>query len=72
MAHGGSDKAVMYGETVQNGLSQLVPGGEARTALASDYAQMIEDGLLLEDAESFEVLIERCADIADRVNRSVK
>lgn len=67
-----ADGASVDYEAAVNGLLQLVPGGEARTALASDYAQMIEDGLLLEDAESFEVLIERCADIADRVNRSVK
>jgi hypothetical protein len=59
-------------EAAVNGLLQLVPGGEARAALASDYAQMIDDGLLLEDAEPFEVLIERCADIADRVNCSAK
>lgn len=67
-----ADGASVDYEAAVNGLLQLVPGGEARTALASDYAQMIEDGLLLEDAEPFEVLIERCADIADRVNRSAK
>lgn len=67
-----ADGAFVDYEAAVNGLLQLVPGGEARTALASDYAQMIEDGLLLEDAEPFEVLIERCADIADRVNRSAK
>nr|HML44682.1 nucleotidyl transferase AbiEii/AbiGii toxin family protein [Hyphomicrobium zavarzinii] len=55
-----------------NGLLQLVPSGEARAALASDYGHMVEDGLLLEDAEPFEVLIERCADIAGRTNRAAK
>lgn len=34
-----------------NGFLQIVPGGEARAALASDYGHMVEDGLLLEDAE---------------------
>lgn len=67
-----ADGAPVDYEAAVNGLLELVPGGEARTALASDYAQMIEDGLLLEDAEPFEVLIERCVDIADRVNRSAK
>jgi hypothetical protein len=33
---------------------------------------MVEDGLLLEDAELFEALIERCADIAERANRAAK
>ncbi|NEW86870.1 nucleotidyl transferase AbiEii/AbiGii toxin family protein [Rhodopseudomonas sp. WA056] len=51
---------------------QLAPSGEARAALATDYARMVEDGLLLEDAEPFEALIERCADIAKRVNRAAK
>ena len=30
---------------------------------------MVEDGLLLEDAEPFEALMVRCADIAARANR---
>ena len=67
-----ADGATVDYEAAVNGLLQLAPGGEARTALASDYAHMVEDGLLLEDAEPFEVLIERCADIADRVNRAAK
>ena len=46
--------------------------GEARAALAMDYARMVEDGLLFEDVESFEVLIERCADIAERANRAAE
>ena len=56
-------------EAAVTGQLLLVPGGEARAALASDYEHMVEDGLLLEDAESFEVLIERCKDIAERANR---
>jgi hypothetical protein len=55
-----------------NGLLQLVPSGEARAALAADYGHMVEDGLLLEDAEPFEALIERCTDIAGRTNRAAK
>lgn len=52
-----------------NGSLELVPTGEALAALAEDYNQMIDDGLLLEEAEPFDVLIERCARIAERVNR---
>lgn len=57
-----------YAAAVNGGL-QLVPSGAARTALADDYARMTADGLLLDDAEPFETLMERCAEIADRANR---
>ncbi|MFN8680280.1 nucleotidyl transferase AbiEii/AbiGii toxin family protein [Paracoccus sp. P2] len=63
--------AVDYGLAVAGKL-QLVPRGEARAALASDYERMVEDGLLLESAEPFEALIERCAGIAEQVNRATK
>lgn len=59
-------------EAAVNGMLQLVPGGEARAVLALDYDQMVEDGLLLQDAEPFEQLIERCADIARRTNRAAR
>lgn len=64
-------EAIDY-EVAVSGKLQLAPAGEARAALATDYARMVEDGLLLEDAEPFEVLIERCADIAERANRAAK
>ncbi len=48
---------------------RLVPAGEALGALSKDYGQIVDDGLLLEDAEPFEALIERCADIEARANR---
>lgn len=52
-----------------NGNLQLVPGGDASNALRKDYRRMVDDGLLLEDAEPFDVLMARCADIAARANR---
>ncbi|WP_334147158.1 nucleotidyl transferase AbiEii/AbiGii toxin family protein [Hyphomicrobium sp.] len=64
-AHGA---AIDYDAAVNGGV-QLVPTGEALAALAKDYNQMIDDGLLLEEAEPFDALIERCAHIAERVNR---
>ncbi|GGD35799.1 nucleotidyl transferase AbiEii/AbiGii toxin family protein [Aureimonas glaciei] len=51
-----------------NGDLQLVPAGDGAKALEEDYAHMVEDGLLLEDAEPFEALMERCAEIAARAN----
>ena len=47
-----------------------MPAGEALAALSKDYGQMVDDGLLLEDAEPFEALINRCADIEARANRA--
>ena len=57
-----------YAAAVGGGL-RLVPAGDALKALEEDYARMVEDGLLLEDAEPFEALMVRCADIAARANR---
>lgn len=56
-----------YAAAVDGGL-QLVPAGDGAKALEEDYARMVEDGLLLEDAEPFAALMERCADIAARAN----
>ncbi|MBB4096727.1 nucleotidyl transferase AbiEii/AbiGii toxin family protein [Sphingomonas kyeonggiensis] len=56
-----------YAAAVNGGL-QLVPAGDGAKALEEDYARMVEDGLLLEDAEPFETLMERCAEIAARAN----
>lgn len=56
-----------YAVAVNGGL-QLVPAGDVAKALEEDYARMVEDGLLLEDAEPFETLMERCAEIAARAN----
>jgi len=58
-----------YLAAVSGGL-RLVPAGDALKALEEDYARMVEDGLLLEDAEPFEALMARCADIAARANRA--
>ncbi|WP_026615969.1 nucleotidyl transferase AbiEii/AbiGii toxin family protein [Ensifer aridi] len=64
-------EAIDY-EAAVGGKLQLAPTGEARVALAADYARMVEDGLLLEDAEPFEALVERCADIAKRANDAAR
>ena len=46
----------------------LAPGGDARKTLAEDYQRMVEDGLLLDDAEPFDVLMQRCQALALKVN----
>jgi len=58
-----------YAAAVNGGL-QLVPAGDGLKALEEDYARMVDDGLLLEDAESFDTLMAQCADIATRANNA--
>ena len=65
---GAGREPIDYIAAVNGGL-RLVPAGEALKALGHDYAHMVDDGLLLDDAESFEALMARCADIAERANR---
>jgi hypothetical protein len=60
---------VDYMAAVSGGL-RLVPVGDGLKALEDDYARMVDDGLLLGDAESFELLMARCADISMRANRA--
>jgi hypothetical protein len=49
-----------------------VPVGDGAKALKHDYARMVEDGLLFDDAEPFEALMAQCADIAARANSAAK
>lgn len=56
-----------YGAAVKGALV-LLPNGDARTALADDYQRMVEDGLLMDDAEPFGNLLERCQTLTDKVN----
>ncbi len=60
---------VDYAAAVNGGL-QLVPVGDVAKALEDDYARMVEDGLLFDDAEPFNALMARCADIAAQANRT--
>ena len=56
-----------YEAAVSGGL-QLVPTGAAHAVLANDYAKMLADGMLLDENEPFDALMERCAAIEARVN----
>ena len=58
-----------YEEAVSGDL-QLVPSGTARTILADDYAKMLGAGMLLDENEPFDVLMERCASLEARANGS--
>ena len=56
-----------YEAAVTGGL-QLVPAGDSLAALADDYARMVEDRLLIEEAEPFDVLMDTCRAIAEEAN----
>lgn len=49
---------------------KIVPEGEARAALAKDYAAMLADEVMVGDALSFDELLEACADLEAKVNRA--
>jgi hypothetical protein len=49
---------------------KIVPEGEARTALAKDYAAMLADEVMVGNAVSFDELLEACADLEVKVNRA--
>jgi hypothetical protein len=56
-----------YEAAVDGGL-RLTPSGEGKAALEQDYARMLEDGLLLDEAETFDELLARCEKIQDQAN----
>jgi hypothetical protein len=64
-------RVIDYEAAVAGGL-RLVPDGEALKLLAEDYRRMVEDGLLLDEAEAFEALIERCRQIESQANEALR
>ena len=62
------DRVIDYEDAVRGGL-QLVPDGEAEELLAKDYAGMVNDGLLFEDAPDFTTLVALCREIQKRANQ---
>ncbi|NQW94077.1 MAG: nucleotidyl transferase AbiEii/AbiGii toxin family protein [Polaromonas sp.] len=67
-AHGSK---IDYSKAVTGGL-QLVPTGAALAALESDYAAMLEDGLLALHQPSFDEIMEKCRAIQDEVNHTAR
>ena len=47
---------------------RLVPNDDALATLAADYQHMVDDGLFLDDAEPFDVLLDRCRAIQNKAN----
>ena len=61
------DRRIDYARAV-SGQLQLVPDGNTLAVLADDYARMLADGMLLDESETFAVLMERCAALEERAN----
>ena len=66
------EKAVAGGwidyEAAVSGDLQLVPEGSFYEALIDDYKRMLSDGMLFDDEERFEDMMERCSDLQVRAN----
>jgi hypothetical protein len=63
-----ADRSPIDYEAAVNGNLVLTPVGEGRKALEEDYSRMVGDGLLFDDAETFDELLERCAAICGKAN----
>ena len=57
-------------EAAVSGHLQLVPEGAGLAVLSDDYTRMLADGMLLDDNESFDMLMERCALLEVRANET--
>lgn len=49
---------------------KIVPVGEARDALAADYANMLADAVMVGDALPFDQLMQACSDVETQVNKA--
>ena len=56
-----------YHAAVAGGL-RLVPDDGALAKLATDYQHMVDDGLFLDEAESFDALLHQCRAIQEKAN----
>ena len=56
-----------YHAAVAGGL-QLVPDDGALAKLAVDYQHMVDDGLFLDDVESFQSLLDQCRTVEMKAN----
>jgi len=56
-------------EAAVSGALQLVPDDKALESLSLDYVRMVEDGLLFDEAEPFDELLDHCRELQERANR---
>ena len=55
-------------EAAVSGNLKLVPSGTAQESLAEDYASMLAAGMLVDEDDPFETLMQRCALIEETAN----
>lgn len=65
-----SQDTVIDYHAAMSGALCLVPSDAALEKLAADYAHMVADGLLLDDAEPFSALLDQCKAIQDLANQA--
>lgn len=58
--------------TAVEGALQIVPEGSAREALATDYAKMLDDEVMVGNALPFDELMHACAEVAARANAAAR
>lgn len=63
--------AVIEYNSAVGGALKLVPEGQSRVVLERDYKHMIADGLLLDEPETFDELMRRCADLEKWANKVI-
>lgn len=66
----GADGHVIDYMLATTGHLKIVPEGEAKIALAKDYAAMLADEVMVGNAVSFDELLQACADLEAKVNRA--
>jgi len=66
-----TDGKVIDYAAATSGHLKIVPEGEARAALAKDYAAMLDDEVMVGNAPSFDDLLKICADLEITVNRII-
>ncbi len=62
-----SGTVIDYERAISGGL-KLVPNEAALKTLQDDYERMVEDGLLMEEPQSFDDLMRNCASLEQRAN----
>ena len=65
-----SGASIDYAECLRGRL-RLVPTGAAYDLLAEDYAKMVEDGILLQNAPNFHALMDECIKIEQHINQAL-
>ena len=63
-----SESVLRHAQGQPEGTPVLAKGLLHLGSWAADYARMVEDGWLLDDAEPFDALMDACQAIEDRAN----